>query len=386
MSGRPRVLFVNHSSTISGAELVLLDVVRPWAGASALVFEDGPLAPALAARSLTTMASRWGRRLAGIRRDSNLLGALPALGALAGLGVELLGAARRHDVIYANSQKAFVLSALCAGALRRPLIWHLHDIIDPAHFGRAQRLLQIGLANRFASRVVVPSRAAADAFVAAGGRAGLVTVIPNGIDAAAGDADRATRQSELGLPPGRLVGVFSRLARWKGQHVLLEALADLPSDVKVVMVGAPLFGEDAYALELDALVKARGLGGRVVALGQRADVPALMQAMDVVVHPSIAPEPFGRTLVEAMLAGTPVVATDAGAAREILADGACGVLAPPADPAGLARALRTVLSDPVSCHAMVERAGRRAREVYGTGPMLEATADLIVRTARGAPS
>ena len=382
MASSPRVLFVNHSSVVSGAELVLLDVVKPWAGASAFLFEEGPLAPALRERGLSVTVSSAGGRLAGIRRDSSALGAMPMMGALAGVLRELARSARAHDLLYANSQKAFVAAALCAGLTGRPLVWHLHDIIDPSHFGRAQRLLQIGLANRFAARVITPSRAAGDAFVAAGGRAELVRVVANGIDAPPPPTERDVLRRMLGLPDSPVVGVFSRLARWKGQHVVLEALARLPG-VHAAIVGAPLFGEDAYASELRQQAETLGLVGRAHFLGQRSDVPQIMACVDAVVHPSIHPEPFGRTLVEAMLAGTPVVATDAGASAEILETGACGTLVPPGDAQALAAALTRVLAGGPAIERQVDRAGKRARETYGTAAMQAAISDIVLAVAPG---
>ncbi|MFE1602321.1 glycosyltransferase [Methylobacterium sp. ID0610] len=380
---RPRVLFVNHSSLLSGAELVLADAVGPWRGATAFLFEDGPLAAALAARGLAVEQAGMGRALAGLRRDSSPLRALPLAGRLAALTLALAGHARRHDLVYANSQKAFILAALATAAVRRPLIWHLHDILDPVHFGPAQRRLQIGLAHARAARVVVPSAAVAESFVAAGGRRDLLTVVPNGLDVIPDPRPRSELRRALGLPEGPLVGAFSRLAPWKGQHVLLRALARLPG-VHGVVAGSALFGEDAYAAELEGLAATLGLAGRLTFLGQRSDVPRLMQAMDVVVHPSIHPEPFGRTLVEAMLAGVPVVATDAGAAAEILDGGRAGTLVPPDDPAALAAALARILAGEAAPAAAVAVARTRARTLYPVGRMQDEIAGIIGRVAREA--
>ena len=378
-----RVLFVNHTSRIAGAEMVLLDVVKAWPGASAFLFEQGPLNQALERQGLHVLASRRGEGLSGIRRDSGLWHAAPLAWRLAALVFELAGVARRHDVVYANSQKAFVVAALATVIARRPLIWHLHDIIDGAHFGAAQRRLQVTLANRRATRVVVPSQAAADAFVAAGGRKDLVEVVPNGIDIVRDDHTRDQLRDELGLPQGPLVGVFSRLAPWKGQHVVLQALSRLDG-VHCAIVGDALFGETDYAERLHKLVGDLGLESRVHFLGHRSDVPRLMRAVDVMVHPSVDPEPFGRTLVEAMLAGVPIVATDAGAAADILDAGAAGTLVPPNDPDALATAVSRVLGQPDALRAQLQYAATRARQRYSVAAMLTAISGLVGRTALGA--
>lgn len=378
---RPRVLFVSHTGTVSGAELVLCDAVRPWAGATAFLFEDGAFADRLRRLGLNVRLARRGSGLSGLRRDGSPLRALPVIGRLAGLALELARAARACDVVYANSQKAFLLVALPARIVGRPVIWHLHDILDRAHFGRVQRLVQAHLANLCAARVVVPSQAAADAFVHAGGRRSRVTIVPNGLDLEPDPRTPSALRAELGLPAGPLVGVFSRLAPWKGQDVVIEALTRLP-DVRCIVVGAPLFGEEAYAARLRDLAAAHDLSDRILFLGQRDDVPTLMQAVDAVVHPSIDPEPFGRTLVEAMLAGVPVIATDAGASGEILDGGAAGTLVPPRRPDRLAAALAEVLAEP---DAFVERtrlARERALSRYGAAAMQRALAQIIRHVAR----
>lgn len=377
----PRVLFINHTSTMSGAELVLADIVGGWRGAAAFLFEDGPLRVAMAERGLRVAQARSGSPLAALRRSSSPLRVLPLAGRLAALVVEIALRVRHSDVVYANSQKAFVLAALATAAVRRPLIWHLHDIIDPNHFGTAQRRLQVGLANTRATRVIAPSAAVADAFAGAGGRGDLVTIVPNGLDLTLDPRPRSALRKALDLPEGPLVGVFSRLAAWKGQHVLLQALAELPG-VSAVVAGAPLFGEDAYAAELVRLAAELGITDRVHFLGQRPDVDLLMQASDIVVHPSVHPEPFGRTLVEAMLAGVPLVATDTGAAGEILDRGEFGTLVPPEDASALATALRAVLAGTAGSPGQVAAARARAIDLYGVVRM-RAGIDAVIRRAAG---
>ena len=377
-----RVLFVSHTATVSGAELILADAVLPWRGATAFLFEGGDLSRLLSERGLIVREARNGAGRAGFRRDSSPMAALPMVKRLAGLTAELANAARSHDVVYANSQKAFVLAAAATALVRRPLVWHLHDIIDPVHFGGAQRRLQVWLANRRASLVIVPSRAAAEAFVAQGGRRDLVEVVPNGLAVESDGRDRGAVRRALGLPDVPLVGVVSRLAAWKGQDVVLRALSDLPG-VHAVIAGDPLFGEQRYAQGLERLAAELGLADRVHFLGQRSDVPCLMRAMDAVIHPSVHPEPFGRTLVEAMLVGVPVIATDTGASSEILEDGRAGTLVPAGDPSALAAAIAQVLTRPAGLDAQLAHATARARTHYGLDRMRGLLTRHIHRVGRG---
>ncbi len=378
-----RVLFVDHTGQIGGAELILLDVVEGRKRSSVFLFEEGPLGKALAEKQLNLIISKRGRGLSRFRRDSSWLAAVPLASRLAAIVAEIAHASRAHDIVYANSQKAFVLSAIASVLVRRPLVWHLHDIISPEHFGAIQRRTQVLLANTRATKVIVPSQAAAVAFIAAGGRRDLVEVVPNGLALPPEPSSPSELRQALGLPAGPLVGVFSRLAAWKGQHVLLEALAELPG-VGCIVVGDALFGEQAYAARLKEMVLRLGLADRVRFLGHRSDVPRLMKAVDAMVHPSIDPEPFGRTLVEAMLACVPVIATDAGAAPDILEGGRAGTLVPPDDPQALSAAIAAVLAKPEGLKGQLDYASARARAHYSVTQMLDSIGQVIRKLKVGA--
>lgn len=374
-----RVMVVSHSSRLAGAELVMLDLVRAFgAGSSAFLFEDGPLREALAERRIPVTVARYGSNFARVKRDRSLARALPHLRGMVAVTAELADRSRRHNLVYANSQKAFVLAAPAAALARRPLVWHLHDILTSAHFGRGQRQLTVTLANRFAASVIVPSRAAAVAFTEAGGAPKLVHIVPNGLDVPLDPAwagARSNIRASLGLPDGFLFGVFSRLAPWKGQHVALDALAQLPG-AHCAILGGPLFGENAYEQSLRDKARAMKIEDRVHFLGHRGDVPRVMSVMDAVVHPSVDPEPFGRTLVEAMLCRIPIVAARAGAVPEILDEGRTGLLVPPSDPAALASSLRQIMAGDVALSAMIDRAEVRARQLYTASRMVAAIRDV----------
>src|SRR5205814_42692 len=154
------------------------------------------------------------------------------------------------------------------------------------------------------------------------------------------------------LPPGdNTIGVFGRITRWKGQDVVLRALAKL-SDVRAIFVGEEEDRE--YANELRSLAN-----DRVRFLGFREDARELMSAVDCIVHVSTAPEPFGRVIVEGMLALRPVIATNAGGVPEIIEDGVSGILVAPGNADELAAAIRRVFSDPTEAARMAARGRER---------------------------
>jgi len=132
----------------------------------------------------------------------------------------------------------------------------------------------------------------------------------------------------------------------------------------LLLVGDALFGEEAYAASLRAQAARLGLGDRVHFLGFRSDVPRLMRTVDIVAHTSSAPEPFGRVVVEGMLAQRPVIATGAGGVPEIVSAGT-GVLVPPGDATALAAAFTRLLSDPEFA-AGVARKGREHATTHFT--------------------
>jgi len=214
------------------------------------------------------------------------------------------------------------------------------------------------------------SQATADAFVAAGGKPSLVTVVHNGIDAAPFDSATSTSRATLGIPADTfLVGSFSRLHPWKGHRVLFDALEKLP-EVHALIVGGALFsGEGAFEAELKARASAELLKGRVHFLGARDDVPALMKACDAIVHTSIAPEPFGRVIVEALLAGCPLIAANDGGVREIVTND-MALLTPPGDVNALRAAIESVRADPGHAARMTEVGGRHVRAVFSRDAMI----------------
>jgi glycosyltransferase involved in cell wall biosynthesis len=357
-----RVLFVDQSAELGGAELSLIEVLAqlPFS-AAVLLFEDGDLVRRLAKAGVAVevIGSAVGR--IEVRRESGILAAARSLPAVLALAWSVAKRARGYDLIYANSQKAFVVCALSTLIVRRKLVWHLHDILTAEHFGRFLRRFAVRLANWRADWVIANSQATAAAFENLGGGARRLSVVHQGIDeapfAAVSPDEVAALRTKLGAGPARkLLGVFGRLAAWKGQAVFLQALALVPDAIGVI-VGDALFGEDEYARALYRLVETLGLMDRVKFLGFREDVPALMSAMDVIVHSSVAPEPFGRVVVEGMLAGRPVIASAAGGVLEIIADGRSGFLYEAGNAQALAAVMMRVIAEP-ELASRVAQAGR----------------------------
>jgi len=376
-----RVLFVDHSGEPGGGELVLLSPAQHMgARCHVVIMADGKFPDLLAKANIPHSVLPMPRAVLGVRRESGVGRFLVAApGAILSIS-RLIGAAARADIVYANTQKAFVTGAIAAWIARRPIVWHLHDILSEAHFSRLSVKVVVWLSNRLATRIVANSRATAEALMSAGGNAKRICVIWNGIDSrpfdAVTDADTSAFRSALGLGEVPLLGAFGRLAPWKGQHVMVEALRRLPG-VHALVVGQVLYGEHDYEAALRRSVAEWGLADRVHFLGFRMDIPVLMRAVDVVVHTSTAPEPFGRVIVEGMMSGRPVVATAGGGPEEIIEDGISGIIVPPNDSYRLAAAIRSLLEPSAWRDQMVGAARDRARQLFSLDTMLKQTDDLI---------
>ncbi|MEM5437259.1 glycosyltransferase family 4 protein [Paraburkholderia diazotrophica] len=348
----PTVLFIDQSGELGGAEFALLPLARHWASrGKVLLLSDGPFRERLESAGVSVDVSA-NARVSGVRRDALRFAWLGALPAIAGQALSIARQARRYDVVFLNTQKALVLGAFGKLLHGRPIVWYLHDILSRAHFGRMQLAIVRWLALHAVDHVIANSRASADALVSLTLRPDYpVRVVHNGIDAAAfsvSDAqDRAALRRRLGLPEDAwLAGLFGRLAPWKGQHVALAALAQLPG-AHLVLAGAALFGEHEYERELHRQAQALGVANRVHFAGFCDDVPEWMSAMDVIVHTSTEAEPFGRVIVEGMMAERAVIATAAGGVKEIVTHGENGWLVEPGNADELAAAMSALRDDPM---------------------------------------
>ncbi len=370
----PRILFVDQTGQLGGGELMLLDIARHFRDrCGALLLADGPLRERLVDAGVSTTVLQASRGLLGVSRQGGRWRTLAAAPEVARTTWRIARIARGFDLLYPNSQKAAIVTMLAGALARRPVVWHLHDILSADHFGGLQRRVVVGLANRLARRVITNSNASRAALVAAGGRADRVGVVPNGLDPtpfdAVSDAQVVALRSALGLAGKRVIGLFGRLARWKGQHVLLEALPFLDG-AHALIVGDALFGETDYKQRLLQRAAELGVSDRVHWLGFRDDVAALMRAVDVLVHTSTSPEPFGRVLVEGMLARRPVVAAAMGASAEILGDD-YPWLVRAGDPEALADAIRRLFDIPEAARMVIAaRLHCRAQQNYSVAGMV----------------
>jgi glycosyltransferase involved in cell wall biosynthesis len=254
-------------------------------------------------------------------------------------------------IIHSNGLKMHLLGAR-ARRRHAKLVWHLHDY--PATRRLTARLLA-SQAHRCDAILANSESVATEARHMFGARAPVHTIYNSvDLDRFNPSGPRVDLDALAGLPPlapgGLRVGLVATFARWKGHSVFLEALARLRglTNVRGYIVGDSIYQTDASQYsreELRAQARALGLGDRVGFTGQVDDVSAVLRALDVAVHASTDPEPFGLVIAEAMACGRPVVVSRAGGAAEIAQGGA--LFHESGNSTQLADRIRELAADPI---------------------------------------
>jgi glycosyltransferase involved in cell wall biosynthesis len=359
-----RVVYLDHTAQPSGAELSLARTLPELDGVEAhvVVAAGGPLVSLLDGLGCSVEVLPLAERTRTLAR-SQVTARLPLASAVA-TAVYVVRLARRlrrlrPDLVQTNSLKSSIYGGLAARLAGVPIVWHLHDRVADDYLPRSAVWLVRWLARRLPDHVLANSHATAATLPD-----GVpVTVMPEpvepvGAPAAASRPDAATADGPL------RVGIVGRLSPWKGQDLFLRAFARAFRDgeATAVVVGSALFGEHDVGARLRQLATDLGIAGRVEFLGHRDDVAHQLRKLDVLVHASLVPEPFGMVIAEGMAAGLAVVAADAAGPAEIIEPEVNGVLYPIADEVGLATALRALADDPDRRQRLGEAARLRARD------------------------
>lgn len=266
--------------------------------------------------------------------------------------------------------------AAAARALGLPVVWHVREILPP---GRRRRWFARRL-RRDARRIVAVSDAVAS-WLADEGLGERVAVVRNGVDVPVDLPDREIARRNLGLNAGLTVGYFAQIVPHKGYLDLVSAAARAMADEPQLSV---VFAGPGPAVDSERLgdeIAATPSPSRFVVLPARETVWDLLAAVDVVVVPSLWPDPLPRSVMEAMAAGRPVVAYRTGGVPEMVADGTTGILVEPGDVGGLARGLVELARDEELRRRMGEAAAVRARTELSVAKHVDAMERLLLEAA-----
>jgi glycosyltransferase involved in cell wall biosynthesis len=361
---RVRVVYLDHCADLSGGEIALLRLlsVLDEVDAHVILAQEGPFVSRLLQAGISVEVLPLPERTRGLRRERVRAGGFGAL-QLFDTAKYTLRLARRlrtlkPDLVHTNSLKSGLYGCAAARLARIPSIWHLRDRIAADYLPEgAVRLVRM-YAPRMATMLIANSQTTLATVKMSVPQA---AVIPTPVI-----HDPVVRNESTPRVAGDLlhVGMVGRLAPWKGQHIFLEAFARAfpagPQQASVI--GGALFGEDEYEHSLRELAERLGLDGRVVFTGFRENVIEELLDLDILVHASVIPEPFGQVVVEGMAAGVPVVASRAGGPTEVLEDGVTGLMFTPGDADDLARCLRRLAGDPALRRRLAEAGRERAAD------------------------
>ena len=386
-----QILFLSPAAGLGGAERALLEMVAslheqyPRCQITVILGDRGALAKKLHALDASTLLVPFPKALA-------LIGDAGA-GGPAGAGVghwhvvlRLAGAAPliagylhrlsdvissvAPDVIHSNGFKMHLLGTWAAPH-HTPVIWHLHDFVSLRPL--MPRLLKLAL-HRCAG-IIANSHSVVRDLAATLVRVPAVHTVYNAVDLNnfTPEGRRLDLDGLAGMKPAAAgvlrVGLVATMARWKGHEVFLRALALLPAErIRGYVIGGPIYctaGSQYSLAELRRMASALHLDGRVGFTGFVNDSAAAIRALDILVHASVAPEPFGLTVAEAFACGRAVVASRGGGILEIIRENQNALAHRPGDAHELAAALARLIEHP-GLRRMLGTAARKTAEISFT--------------------
>ena len=265
------------------------------------------------------------------------------------------------DIVHLNNGLGLDLEGIIAAKLSGvPCVIHERGI------GKISRISK--WLARYVDAVICVSNAVHRNLLDQGVQPKKYRTIYDGIDL---DEEKAVGSKEgcrarWGLPPDLpVVGIVGTIQRWKGHHEVISAIKKVKEkipDIKCVIVGGVY--DPIYENEIRRLVETSNLKDNILFLGYQSDTLSIMNALDVVIHASVSPEPFGRVIIEAMSLGKPVIATRAGGPLEIVEDQVSGLLVAPGNHEALAEAIIQLLQNRSLAEEMGRSGWNRVKQMF----------------------
>jgi glycosyltransferase involved in cell wall biosynthesis len=384
-----RILFVDHTASLGGAQLALLRLVRTLDhrrfDIRVILFSDGPLTDKLRSAGAAVEILPLSKSIIATSRHAasqSLLRVGTMLTLLRHVvRLSRIMRIRKVDLVHTNSLKSDFIGGLAALLAGKTLIWHIHDRIAGDYMPRMTARAFWLLALLVPSRLILNSQSSLEAL-----KPYPITkcdVIFPGVDLAEFPAVKSDRES---FDP--VVGIVGRLSPTKGQDIFLRAASLVHRrhpNVQFQIVGSAMFNDADYEGEMRRLADSLGISAFVEFVGFVDDIGRYLPRLSILVHASTTPEPFGQVIVEAMAAGVPVVAVGTGGVPEIVVKDVTGLLVPPADSSRLAEAICEMLENPSKTLEMATRARKRVEDLFAiqrTARMVENVYDKLLGPRR----
>jgi glycosyltransferase involved in cell wall biosynthesis len=371
--GRIKVAFLDHSPEIGGAESSLLTLLRHMDksqfNATVILTSEGIFSKRLKEENIPFKIIDLPLTLIRLKRGNALKAFLLLVAYLFRFQLFLIRLflylrKNRFHLILTNTMKAHFYGSIAARLCSVPVIWRFHDLLSPPDFSPMLIKAIIFFGERFPIKILAVSNLARDYLVKDGLKRDKIEVVFSGIDNELFEFKDILRniRNELSIGDhGKLVGCIGRIMPQKGQKSLLLAIPEVIKkcpEAFFLIVGDVFLKEEGYKEELLEIIKKNKIEGRVKFTGFRCDIGNLMRSLDILVFPSVAPESFGLSVLEAMSLGKPVIATRVGGVCEIIEDGTTGMLIEPDHPEQITDRIIQLLSD----KEMYDRMGWEAKE------------------------
>ncbi len=383
-----RVLYFDHTAVLSGGELALLETIRNLDRTViepvVLLGEHGPLEEALGAIAPTHVIELSSRirntrkdRLTGVTYEisRDILLSIPYI-----LKLTRFIRSVMPDVIHTNSLKSDLLGGIASRLAGVPLVWHVRDRIAPDYLPRPAVSVFRTLTRWIPNYVVGCSESVIETLQLPVKKPRAV--VYSGIDLSDYETKKAEARKLLDPTDHTsapiFIGLVGRLGSWKGQHIFIQAAAEVYRQfpkARFLLYGSAMFGEADYEQSLHLLVDEMGLSNAVEFRGFERNIAQAIVNLDILVHASISPEPFGQVIVQGMAAGKPVIASEGGGASEIIRHGVDGLLVERGNARAMADALCLLLSD----NNLVQRLSVQGRERVRSKFTIQATVQTMTK-------
>ena len=366
-----KVAILNHSPDLGGAEVSILTFLRNMDRSrfdvTVILPSVGPFSKSLERIGIPIKIVHLPSGLVRLKRGKALRSFLILIASLVTLKLfwlKLCIYLKRNDfnMILTNTVKAHLYGSIPARICSLPLIWRFHDILSPSDFSPVLIRTISFFGKRVPAKILSVSNTTRDHLIKNGVPGEKVEVVFNGIDSElfeiGKDFNDIRKEYHL-AGTVKLVGCIGRIIPQKGQKVLLRAIPGVLQrypETFFLIIGDIFLGEEAYRNELFEIIEQNNLMEKVRLTGFREDMRDVLRSLDIVVFPSVSPEAFPLTILEAMVLKKTVIASNIGGVKEIILEGVNGVLVEPNRPEQITEKILYLFDHQAVCDRMGEKA------------------------------